>query len=279
MPWYTGYQLAMSRPFKKSADSAVSLAEARLLEIADTLEPAQRVRLADALISSVGTIKASVLMRSSGESDFQFIPATGKIVDESFETLNELIGPLGCTARLEMADLLLSSVVSSGAGKVPVWYTQIARQIEREDGLINQRMTWMMTIEAFLFGGLGLSLKPEKDMPLMSYFLIVAFISTGIATAHFGGKGLRAAIGALEHLKNRYLRMPAGDRQRLIRPFGAPALHKGASDLIRGLPSLMMKTWIALAILFVFGCGIRVGQAWMAQRNAKPRDGTTSSPA
>lgn len=36
------------------------------------------------------------------------------------------------------------------------YYEDLSKQIEREDGLVNTRMTWMITLQGFLFAALAL---------------------------------------------------------------------------------------------------------------------------
>jgi hypothetical protein len=155
---------------------------------------------------------------------------------------------------LELADTIISTTTMGGASalrKAPLWYEQISKQIEREDGLINQRLTWMMQIQAFLFAGLAVLAKIEGGNIALQTAVGSAVLAIGLSSAVFGGRGVRAALASLESLRRRYLEMPVAERRCLVRPFGARRVHQNKKDLALRLPAVLITVWIAAAVIFL----------------------------
>jgi hypothetical protein len=79
-------------------------------------------------------------------------------------------------------------------------YEYIAHQINREDTLINNRMTWVLQLNGFIFASMALA---GKELPLLyqRYFTLalptIAFIAT------FAGLlSIKAAFRQLDYLKD-----------------------------------------------------------------------------
>jgi len=80
----------------------------------------------------------------------------------------------------------------------------VAHQIEREDGLINTRITWMLTFEGFLFAALALVADDQKVDTAVYGVLKYALPGVGIAVGLLAGLAVLAALMALSVLKGRW---------------------------------------------------------------------------
>lgn len=120
-------------------------------------------------------------------------------------------------------------------------YEYIAHQINREDGLVNNRMTWVLQLNGFLFAALALV---AKDLDkLFQTFFSIAVPSVGIAVTFAGIVSIRAAQDQIKELmalwsKERFPDWP--------RPFGQPDTHR-LSKLVLYLPLwALLASWSAL---------------------------------
>lgn len=123
------------------------------------------------------------------------------------------------------------------------WYLQLARQIEREDHLVNQRLTWMMQFEGFLFAALGFTLRDESSSA-SSLTPILAFAGISIAILTF--RSISNAYAAIEELKTVYLGLPG--KEYRVRPFGGRAAYRGGAGNCRLLTIVMALVWSAVVI-------------------------------
>src|SRR5450432_1880188 len=85
------------------------------------------------------------------------------------------------------------------------WYESLARQVEREDNLVSQRLTWLLTFEAFLFTGFGWAATSSGGTPPGIQILKVATIllpTVGILAAVFAWIGVENSRDAAQRLKD-----------------------------------------------------------------------------
>jgi hypothetical protein len=118
------------------------------------------------------------------------------------------------------------------------WYKQLTYQIDREDGLIHQRLTWMMQIEGLLFTALGFAATGHADDTLRAALLVVLPI-VGTATALLVFFGVAAARATIDGLRVRY-RM-AERFTELVPPCGDGGLVTSS-----WLPWVVIFAWVAL---------------------------------
>ncbi|MCC6899732.1 MAG: hypothetical protein IT377_12200 [Polyangiaceae bacterium] len=121
-------------------------------------------------------------------------------------------------------------------------YEYIAFQINREDGLINYRLTWTLQLNGFLFAALALIGEANKVDAAIRNLLVQVLPVTGIATNLAGLAGVVAANMAIRELKELW-----GHRQdtRFPRPFGKPSAF-----LLGLLPSVLLPA--VLVFVWVF---------------------------
>ena len=132
--------------------------------------------------------------------------------------------------------------------KLTRWqYEQLAHQIEREDGLINIRIGWMLTFEGFLFTALALAGNSTTCNAAFINVLRYVFSSVGIFVGFLALLAVKAALSALEDLKKLWERgqYPDGYPQ----PFGKNKSHSHGAFYSQGLPIMMIGTWIFVCMV------------------------------
>ena len=120
----------------------------------------------------------------------------------------------------------------------------IRSMIQHEDTLLNQRLTWMWTLQGLLFGGTSLLWKEEKSLVLL--FAIVGLLSC-ISIGYSIGRGVLAIKELLrisrkfkKSLRTEYCLPPTiGARRKAIE-----WLHPA-----RFLPTLFALAWLVVVAL------------------------------
>ena len=128
-------------------------------------------------------------------------------------------------------------------------YEYLAHQIEREDSLINTRITWMLTFEGFLFAALALVANKENIGTAVYKVLKYALPLMGIAVGMLAFLGVQAALSALEVLKNRW------DPEKFKgypQPFGGPRPHAFGALYSQGLPLVVIVTWATIFLWLLY---------------------------
>lgn len=144
-----------------------------------------------------------------------------------------------------------SAAQASSTSRKPVSddvYEAIATQIERENALINQRLSWTLQINGFLFTALALlSSRATLDSPmlLLSNRLIPL---TGLCVSVGAFLGVLAAHHQLDYLTREWENMAPGDPRP--RPFG----NRGQAYLLGVMPSILPATslvvvWLCLMVM------------------------------
>lgn len=120
-------------------------------------------------------------------------------------------------------------------------YEYIAHQINREDGLVNNRFTWTLQLNGFLFAALAFYSKDVE--PAMKVFFRFALPATGFAVSLAGVFGVLAAYQQLRYLIDLWNAKPD---QRWPRPFGEPLTHHMSKLPSVGLLVLLAIVWLVL---------------------------------
>jgi hypothetical protein len=157
------------------------------------------------------------------------------------------------------------------------WYERLAHQIEREDGLVNQRLSWMMQFEGFLFAALGLVANASVSSSLaLKATLVIVLPASGICAALLSSFGVNAAYDRLDELKTMYMRVRG--RQALVRPFGGRSAHVRGRVLGSLFPWLMASAWACTFILFVVGKNRPDLARWVAGEASGSADANSVDP-
>ena len=152
--------------------------------------------------------------------------------------------------------------------EVKDWYDSLANQIAREDNIVSQRLTWLMTFEGLLFASFGLSASgKETDIPTAPQALRAALVVlpvVGTLAAATAAIGIEMARGAGQELVNLYKNWRKADPRvaYFVRPFGTqPEADTGwfrkrfmwlnFFDTARAFPWLVIVSWIVLGL---FSC-------------------------
>jgi hypothetical protein len=134
---------------------------------------------------------------------------------------------------------------------VDAWYAQLAGQVAREDGLVGQRLTWLMQFEGLLFTAFGFVAKADAEFKYMVHCLWLVLPIAGMTTAYTTFRGVNAAQMVLEELKNAYANLSEADLRRLVRPFGGVRTRQAGLHTGRALPVAIGFTWL---IIWLFEC-------------------------
>jgi hypothetical protein len=144
------------------------------------------------------------------------------------------------------------------------FYDAISHQIEREDGLVNQRITWLMQFEGLLFAGIGLfHLNATPSGGKYETLAMKAFPAAGIAAAVVAGFGIQGARDAANELKNSYVVRFGSQKEKWVPPFWGPVtrddehrlrrtlkfLGAQLGDYSRALPWIIGLTWAYLFLM------------------------------
>lgn len=97
------------------------------------------------------------------------------------------------------------------------YYNHLRKEIEREDGITNQRLTWAMNAQGFLIAALTILLVspwPSALVPqlpgeirllrvvIFREFALLVVPAIGLVSAYITYRGVSASRQALEHVKN-----------------------------------------------------------------------------
>lgn len=120
------------------------------------------------------------------------------------------------------------------------YYGYIAHQIEREDGLVNYRLTWMLTTQGLLFAALALLTGTAIDTEMRAT-LIWLLPWIGIALSVIALVGVSAANHQINYLKEKW-EMIAYDKAP--RPYGGPWAWRAGLVPSVCLPVVFIVAWL-----------------------------------
>lgn len=143
-------------------------------------------------------------------------------------------------------------------------YESIWRNIDREDTLVNQRITWAVLLSGGLFAATALlanvaASPPTKiTQPVQALFLalMIVLAIVGIIFSLRVREGVMAAQSQINYLKNEYARYLTPDceslferQYKLPRPFGDLRDYISGSQAAIIFPKLMLAVWILTSIV------------------------------
>lgn len=123
------------------------------------------------------------------------------------------------------------------------YYDNLAHQIEREDGLINYRLSWMIGIEGFMFTALALVADPLKVSATVYAALTRALPVAGGVLALLGLFGVIAANLAIWRLRRDF-----ANRGNLVGQMPTP-FGQGAAYVLGLVPSVIAP----IVVLLIWG--------------------------
>jgi len=98
-----------------------------------------------------------------------------------------------------MSDKNCKAVDTCNRQKIDFLFSNIRRQVEHEDNLVNQRLTWLLGVQAFLFSGYYLVITSQVRIPRQQYIIIIICL-VGIAFTMATYNGILAAFKSLKKL-------------------------------------------------------------------------------
>lgn len=127
-------------------------------------------------------------------------------------------------------------------------------QIEAEDGLVAQRMGWMLQFNGFLIASFGLAAREGAAVhPVQTFLQSVPWM--GLAVTILGATGIWAALSAANLKRSEWLEWMAGnDFYDAARPTSRPLFLSGglswyaSSANAIGLPAVIATFWLWMLI-------------------------------
>jgi hypothetical protein len=133
-------------------------------------------------------------------------------------------------------------------------YQVVRSQIEHEDNLVSQRLSWLLASQAFLFTAYAITLNGPVQLHYQAYeshvrLLIVLLPLVGIISALLIWASILAGIAAMKKLKSDF-------EQRVGKsvPLGLPPIQTTGAALRGGqlgpvlIPLLFLSVWMVLLV-------------------------------
>lgn len=149
-------------------------------------------------------------------------------------------------------------------------YHTIWQNMDRENNLINHRITWGIVFSGGIFAASAILIGSLRDINAIEradivkgiIFLIAACLAaSGVFFSIRTREGVRAAHSQLDYLKEKYLSFRKGDENifekvyKWPRPFGDPHDHLRGNKAAIAFPDLMLWTWLFIALVeFALAC-------------------------
>jgi hypothetical protein len=145
-------------------------------------------------------------------------------------------------------------------------YESIWRNMDREDTLISQRISWAILLSGGIFAAsalLATGIRETSDPAvnrdvLRSLFSVLMFLlsAIGVYFSYRTQEGVLAAQNQLGYLKDHYYRFQSEqgrslfeERYNLPRPFGDPRDHISGTRAAVIFPKMMMVVWSVAALV------------------------------
>jgi hypothetical protein len=175
--------------------------------------------------------------------------------------------------KLEDCEVAVHATDHLSTSDLLTYYGQIRDYIEHEDGLINSRLTWSLTVHAFLFAGFGVLAQRVTDAYVQAatlpaviqatspqHTVVVALLTLQLMTAIIGVfVGLFSGIaifGAHQSIQHLYSIAHHTESLRLVRLAGAPADSLLLPKILGGGAPIRRTILVSpyyLCMPFVFG--------------------------
>ena len=127
--------------------------------------------------------------------------------------------------------------------KMKEFYEYTVHQLEREHGLINNRVGWMLAAEGFLFTAFGVVTRNQDNSALGNGIALVGFL---ISVYVF--LGVLAAERAVSSYKKGWMAKPAELRNKYPAPSGDSIAHWMGLVSTVMIPITIGATWIFLGV-------------------------------
>ena len=150
------------------------------------------------------------------------------------------------------------------------YFTLIREYMKHEDDLINNRTTWLNTIQSFLIAAFGITF--QKSIELLSssankiddlaiirgyQYLSTVFSLVGIGTSIIAWYAILAAVNSINALRDKWSTSPYYERHKDFLPGivggGHPGAHEGGTRFALWLPRFFLVFWIIIEFSILTG--------------------------
>jgi hypothetical protein len=134
-----------------------------------------------------------------------------------------------------------------------------AHQVEREDNQINNRLTWLLAFQGFLFLSAAAVLSQDGADNAIRLFFVATAAAVGVAVSVFARQSIEAALISLQRIidtwerikrdyqvTDKYVANPYGDRKEHDAK-RRPPRDKGHGLALR-IPITIIIGWVAVAV-------------------------------
>jgi len=123
------------------------------------------------------------------------------------------------------------------------FYEYTIRQIEREQGLVNNRLSWMLTFQGFLFAAIALSTNQDAEPAIRAVFRNV-IPAIGIAVALLALVGVHAAALSSNEIKVKWRKRDGFEQYPPT--FGTRTISILGRITSYGIPISVVLAWVLL---------------------------------
>ncbi|MEO0975093.1 MAG: hypothetical protein AAFX85_18550 [Pseudomonadota bacterium] len=122
-------------------------------------------------------------------------------------------------------------------------YETLVDQLKREESLTNQRLSWMLTTQGFLFASMAIGAREKETLGVFLKVIPVV----GVTIAFAGLLGLVAATLSRRQYKRIYLQTFGDRREAFPRPFAEGLAQWFGTLAAWGIPIVLISGWVAVA--------------------------------
>lgn len=124
-------------------------------------------------------------------------------------------------------------------------YEHTTQRIKQETDLINNRLSWMLTFQGFLFAAITLVSRKDADQTVSSILKDIIPI-IGISVALLALSGVHAAYTAIEEVRKQYEKLR--ENEEYLPAYGDEKAKKLGKITSYGIPLLIAIIWIIFLV-------------------------------
>lgn len=133
---------------------------------------------------------------------------------------------------------------------LPELLAYTAHQIEREDGQINNRLTWMLTFHGFLFLSAAAVLSQNELEASFRRRFVATVAVVGVVVCVVALCSIRAAVVSLSRIRKGWETIEdcySLDKRLVVRPYGTLSKFDRGHWIAYAIPASIMGGWILVA--------------------------------
>jgi hypothetical protein len=161
--------------------------------------------------------------------------------------------------EMQLEDLTWLNELSPDTFSADKYYHYLRSEIEREDGITNQRLTWAMTFQGFLIASMtfllqGSWVSEPKGIEVFRKLAVGAIGLVGLLTALLTKSGIDASRDALDRVTSDWEKINSKIKMvpRLApRPYGQGRPYFWGSLYARLMPRLFLFMWTVYFLVYL----------------------------